>query len=255
MRKEGEFKERIKMINLTDQISQMLGSVIGFLPELVVAIVILILGYVVAAAVKSIIVAALRRIRLNRRIFEAPPGSIVRKISEDPTELIGSLVYWILWIIVISIAILALNVPVLNQLITAMYAYIPNIAAAVIILALAIAVSAGIATLTNRLIGDTPTGRVIATVLPTLILTVSVFMILVQLKIATSIVIITYAAIMGALALGFGLSFGLGGQGVASRILEQAYRRGQDGLDQARRDMETARRRGEAEVEKLKDRR
>jgi len=54
------------------------------------------------------------------------------------------------------------------------------------------------------------------------------FMILNQLKIASDIVTITYAALMGAVALGMALAFGLGGRDVASRVLEDAYRRGRD---------------------------
>ena len=46
-------------------------------------------------------------------------------------------------------------------------------------------------------------------------------------RIATDIVTITYAALMGAVALGAALAFGLGGRDVASRMLEEAYRRGQ----------------------------
>ena len=57
---------------------------------------------------------------------------------------------------------------------------------------------------------------------------IAVFMILNQLRIATNIVTITYAALMGALALGMALAFGLGGRGVASRLLEDAYRRGEE---------------------------
>jgi hypothetical protein len=56
---------------------------------------------------------------------------------------------------------------------------------------------------------------------------IAVFMILNQLHIATAIVTITYAAVMGALALGMALAFGLGGRDVASRLLEDAYRKGQ----------------------------
>jgi hypothetical protein len=56
---------------------------------------------------------------------------------------------------------------------------------------------------------------------------IAVFMVLNQLRIATDIVTITYAALMGAVALGAALAFGLGGRDVASRMLEEAYRRGQ----------------------------
>jgi hypothetical protein len=75
--------------------------------------------------------------------------------------------------------------------------------------------------------GETPTGRLMATAVPALVMAIAVFMILNQLKIAADVVTITYAALMGALALGLALAFGLGGRDVASRLLEDAYRRGQ----------------------------
>lgn len=66
-----------------------------------------------------------------------------------------------------------------------------------------------------------------STAAPTLVLGIAVFMILNQLRIAPDIVVITYACLMGAVALGAALAFGLGGREVASRMLEEAYRRGQ----------------------------
>ena len=65
------------------------------------------------------------------------------------------------------------------------------------------------------------------TAAPALVMGIAVFMVLNQLRIATDIVTITYAALMGAVALGAALAFGLGGRDVASRMLEEAYRRGQ----------------------------
>ena len=82
--------------------------------------------------------------------------------------------------------------------------------------------------------GDTPTGRLVATAVPALVMAIAVFMILNQLEIATDVVTITYAALMGALALGMALAFGLGGRDVASRVLEDAYRRGQQERERIR---------------------
>jgi hypothetical protein len=59
-------------------------------------------------------------------------------------------------------------------------------------------------------------------------------MILEQLQIAPEIVRIAFAAVMFALALGLALAFGLGGRGVAERLLEEGYRRGQEQLEQRR---------------------
>ena len=49
-----------------------------------------------------------------------------------------------------------------------------------------------------------------------------------QLKIATQIVTITYAALMGAIALGSALAFGLGGREVAGEMLRGAYDKGRE---------------------------
>jgi hypothetical protein len=47
-------------------------------------------------------------------------------------------------------------------------------------------------------------------------------------------VVITYAARLGAVALGMALAFGLGGRDVAARMLEDAYRSGQEARAQYR---------------------
>lgn len=71
-----------------------------------------------------------------------------------------------------------------------------------------------------RLLGDSPMGKLAASALPVLVMAIAVLMILNQLRIATDIVTITYAALIGAVAVGKALAFGLGGRAVASRMLE-----------------------------------
>ena len=55
---------------------------------------------------------------------------------------------------------------------------------------------------------------------------IATFMILDQLNIAPAIVEITYIALLGSVALGMAIAFGLGGRDVAARLLEDAYRAG-----------------------------
>jgi hypothetical protein len=63
-------------------------------------------------------------------------------------------------------------------------------------------------------------------------------MILNQLQIATEIVTITYAALIGGVFLAMALAFGLGGRDVARQMLEGAYVQGQENKDQFRRDLD-----------------
>jgi hypothetical protein len=84
-------------------------------------------------------------------------------------------------------------------------------------------------------------------------MTIATFMILNQLKIAPAIVTITYAAILGAIALGSALAFGLGGRDVAARMLEGAYSNVQQNKAQWRRDLDQGAGRARAEASAVKD--
>ena len=100
--------------------------------------------------------------------------------------------------------------------------------------------------------GDTPTGKIVASILPALVMVIAMFMILEQLKIAEEIVRIAFAATMGALALGLALAFGLGGRPVAQRMLEDAYRKGQEHKDQVKHDFATGRDRAEQDAHSVR---
>jgi hypothetical protein len=100
--------------------------------------------------------------------------------------------------------------------------------------------------------GDTPTGKVVGSVVPVLVMAIATFMILNQLKIAPEIVTITYAALLGSAALAMALAFGLGGRDVAHRMLADAYERGQEQRGRIRRDMEIGKERGRQDAERVK---
>jgi hypothetical protein len=113
---------------------------------------------------------------------------------------------------------------------------------------LAGAIAAAVAGLVTKVMGDTPTGKLVASVAPILIMGIAVFMILNQLGIAETIVNTTYIALIGAVALGSALAFGLGGRDAAADLINSGYRKAQQQSDQVRADMQTGRERGQAEA-------
>ena len=135
----------------------------------------------------------------------------------SPSNLLGSLTFWAVFLGALSIAVDVLGIAALEDLVHAVWAYIPNILAALLIFVVAGAVAGGLAALVDRTMGDTPTGGIVKVVAPVLVMAIATFMILDQLKIANNIVVITYAALMGAIALGLALAFGLGGRDVAGQ--------------------------------------
>ena len=95
--------------------------------------------------------------------------------------------------------------------------------AALLIFVIAGVIAAAIGGLVARTMGDTPTGKIVGSVVPVLVMAIATFMILNQLQIATEIVTITYAALIGGVFLAMALAFGLGGREVAGRMLADAY--------------------------------
>lgn len=77
------------------------------------------------------------------------------------------------------------------------------------------------------------------------------FMILTQLGIAPQIVLITYGALIGMLALAGALAFGLGGREVAAQMWQQAYDRGRTQTAQTKTDLQTGRDRANDQVRQL----
>nr|MBA3509737.1 hypothetical protein [Thermoleophilaceae bacterium] len=155
---------------------------------------------------------------------------------------------------VLTAAIGALKIPAVTAFMNQVLAYLPNVIAAIVIFVVAAALAGAIAGGVAKLLGDTPTGKIVATAVPSLVLLIAVFMILNQLKIAPEIVQITYTALLGAVALASALAFGLGGREVAGQMLGDAYRKGQEQKDQVKADVQTGKDRGQEQAERGKQR-
>jgi hypothetical protein len=152
-----------------------------------------------------------------------------------------------------AIALSALKVPLLNDLVAGIGAYIPNLIAALLIFIVAGAVSAAVGGLVARTMGDTPTGKVVGTVIPVLVMSIAGFMILNQLGIAQEIVTITYAALIGSAALAMALAFGLGGRDVAGRMLSDAYSSGQRNKEDVKDDFRSGKEQVSEDAQRVQD--
>jgi hypothetical protein len=217
-------------VEISESLQRGIDDLIGFLPRLIGFLLIVLIGYLVAKALAKVVALALEKLGTDRALSSGASGEYVQKVAPDlsPSQLIGKVVFWFVMLGVLSIAISALGIAALNDFLADVFAYLPNVVAAILIGVIAVAIAGLVARLVTRALGETPIGKLLATALPALVLAIAVFMILNQLRIATEIVTITYAAVMGALALGMALAFGLGGRDVASRMLEDAYRRGRE---------------------------
>jgi len=194
-----------------------------FLPLLAGAILIWIIGYFIAKLLETVIERLLRATTFDEMLLNSSAGTYLGRMINQPSDFIGSVVFWLTYLGFISLALTSLDIDGLNAFMGTVYAYIPHVIVALVIFLASSAVSMAAVTFVKRVMGDTALARTIEAVVPSIVMSIAVFMILNELMIATEIVIITYTALVGAVALGMALAFGLGGRDVAGRLLEQAY--------------------------------
>lgn len=243
-------------ISIGSSIQGTLDSIFAYLPKILGFLVILVIGYVIAKVVKTVVNKLLDRLKVDQKLQKGKAGGIVGKVSPGgkPSHLIGAVAFWIIFLYALTAAIGALQIPALTAFMALVLAYLPNVIAALLIFVVAAAVSGAVVAAVQRTMGDTPTGKMVETVVPGLVMAIAIFMILTQLHIAPTIVIITYAALIGMLALAGALAFGLGGRDVAARMWDSAYQKGQEQAEQVKADAQVGRSRAQDQAAQARDR-
>ena len=228
---------------------------LSYVPQVIGALLVLIIGYIIARLIRAGISRLLRKVRVDEKLTHGQGGEYVARFSPQgrPSQLVGLVVQYVLMVFVIVSAIGTLNIPAVTGFMNQVLAYLPNVIAALLIFLIAAAIAAAVGGLVHRTMGDTPTGRVARSAAPTLVMAIAVFMILNQLGIATVIVTATYIALIGAVALGSALAFGLGGRDAAADLINSGYRKAQEQSEQVRDDMATGRERAQADAQRARN--
>ena len=232
-----------------------LDSVIAFLPNLLGFLILLLVGFVIAKIVSGVITKLLQKAGLDKHLHESEANKYVEKLlpGASPSKGIGRVVFWLIFVFFITSAIGALKIPAVTTFMNQVLAYLPNVIVAIVIFVAAALIAGAVAAAVVKVMGDTPTGKIVAAVVPAVVMVIAMFMILNQLKIAEAIVTIALAATMGALALGLALAFGLGGRDVAKKLLEDAYAKGQDNKDQVKADVAAGRDRAQDQADRARN--
>ena len=242
-------------VSLSQSVQQTLDEIFAFLPRLLAALVILLIGYIIAKFVAGLVRRGLRAAGADRALASGRVGDYRQQLAPNlqASGVIGTIAFWFVFGLAILLAVSALHLAALSAAIAGVVGYLPNVVAAILILLVAIAIAGAVGGLAQRLMGGTMLGKLVQTAVPVLVITIALFMALVQLKIATEIVVATYVLVLGAIALGFALAFGLGGREVARDMLDNAYASGRARAPQLRHEAQLAKQQAQQDVEALKE--
>ena len=202
-----------------------LSTFLSYLPQLIGAIVILIVGYIVAKILQAVVGRVLQGIGFNGWMERAGIKQLFDRAQtrETPATVLGKLVFWFVFIIAIVMATDALGIPQVSAVFAQLIAYIPNIIAAILILILA----ALLANFLSGIVRGATRSGLMGSIARYAIIVYAVFAALTQLGIAVELTAPTFLIVLGAVALAGAIAFGLGVREVAREIVESAYNRGQ----------------------------
>ena len=203
-----------------------LSTFLSYLPQLIGAIVILIIGYIVAKVLQAVVGRVLRAVGFDGWMEK---GGIKQffdraETNQTPVSILGQLVFWFVFIIALTMAADALGIPQVSVILGQLIAYIPSIIAAVLILILA----ALLANFVSGIVRGATGSGLLASVAQYAIIVYAVFAAITELGIAVELTAPTFLIVLGAVALGAAIAFGLGGREVAQDILQKAYDRSGD---------------------------
>src|ERR687886_1898148 len=113
-----------------------LSAFLSYVPVLIGAIVILIVGYLIAKALQAIVGRVLEGIGFDRWMERGGIKQFFDRADTQhtPHSILGRLVFWFVFIIAITMATDALGIPQVSAVFAQPIAYIPNIIAAILIL-------------------------------------------------------------------------------------------------------------------------
>jgi len=210
-------------VSIVNALNDAVKLILTFIPRVIGFLVILIVGLILATVVSRTLTLVLRKVgfdRMANRIglsrFEQRMG-----ITLDPAGILGKIVYWFILLIFLVPAADALGLPAVSNILNTLVAYIPNVFVAILVLFLGTLAATFVADLVRGAVASANIGspRIFAGIARWAIIGFSALVALEQLQISTPLINELFGGIVAAMAIAFGLAFGLGGQEAARRWL------------------------------------
>jgi small-conductance mechanosensitive channel len=206
---------------ITQSLSDGLGAILGALPALIGALLILVIGFIIAKVLQGVVTRVLQSMGFEgwmesggiKQFFERS------QTRQTPLSILGKLVFWLVFFIAITMAVDTLGISAISDVLAQFIAYIPQIIAAILILVLATLLANFVAGIVRGATGSELAGSIAQYG----IIVFAAFAALTQLGIAEELIAPTFLILLGGVALAAAIAFGLGGQGVAKRVVEDGY--------------------------------
>jgi len=211
---------------LSDSFTSIGVGIVNFIPRFLVAILVVVIGWIIGALLAKIVAQIIRILKLDEALRAAGIAEIVGRtgLVLNTGKFLGALVKWFTIAVFLVAAFNILGLVQVNTFLQeVVIGYLPQVVAAVIILLLSGVIGEAVrkAVVRAAKAAEVTSAGFVGSVAKWAIWIFGVLAALIQLGIAASIIQILFTGVVVALALAFGLSFGLGGQQAAATYIEK----------------------------------
>jgi mechanosensitive ion channel-like protein len=208
---------------LTNALNMFLAAI----PLVVGALLILIIGWIISSIAARATTAALRRVGVDRAYAEHGQSTYGqgRAASWQPSTVAGDVVKWVIRLVFLVAAANTLGLSQVSLLLNQIILWIPNLIVAAIVLLVAPLLAKFVRGLIEAGAGEMgfSNAPLLGRLAQYAIIAFAAIIAINQIGIAANLVNTLFIGLVGAVALAFGLAFGLGGRDVAARMTEQWY--------------------------------
>jgi hypothetical protein len=213
---------------MIDSLKTFWNQLLQFLPQLVIGIVLLIIGWLVAKLLRIVVIRFLKLIRLDVAAEKAGIEDFLLKggVQYSPVIILANTFYWFLMFAFTLAVLNSLGLKAAEELFNRILLYIPNIIIAVLVLIFGtlfakIARGTTFTYLSNIGISG---AEFISNITHWAILFLVIFVALQQLSLGGEVLVSAFKIAFGGLCLALAIAFGLAGKEWATQILEKLWR-------------------------------
>ncbi len=206
---------------------------ISFIPQFLGALIIFVVGWIIAVAVGKLVAEILKKVKFNQLFERGGWQEALEKaeLNVDAAEFIGAIFKWVLVIVFLLAAVDILGFSQFAIFLQGVLGYLPNVVVAVLIFAVTVVVVDIAEKIVRAAVEGAEIGysRLAGTIVRWSIWAFALLAILRQLLIVPWMIDVLFNALVygiaGAIVLAFGLSFGLGGKDAAAEFLQGLKKR------------------------------
>lgn len=209
---------------ISDPVKATLEQLLSAVPLVIVAVIVLAIGYYIAKAVRQIVQGFLEGVGFDGLPEKLGLGFLKpREGHASLSAIVGAVVMGVILVLTAEQALSTLQLDELSAMLGGILGYLPSLLIGLAIIVAGLSIGAYVGRLVGDLLSSHPQGKLVSLIANYFIVFLTFSMGLTQMGVGEEVVQVAVSAVLGGVALALALAFGIGGQDKAREFLSRRF--------------------------------